>query len=164
MFFFGTHMRRTWLYPLKPGVTWTKPMLVVFWTEGEKHLPFFSFTSKHLLSRIKDRFSHIPWNFIWEEASSYIRIVFSLEAETVAFPVNALCFYVMMMNLQMSNACLYECKRWCDEVCKCMLKVKNSREYTFRLCIPLGTTLESLHLLLSESRLEGGWIGRIWNL
>jgi hypothetical protein len=33
-------------------------------------------------------------------------------------------------------------------MCKCMSKIENSYEYTPRLCIPLGTTLESLHLLL----------------
>jgi hypothetical protein len=36
-----------------PALVWTKPTLVAFLAEGEKHLPFFSFTSKHLLYTTK---------------------------------------------------------------------------------------------------------------
>jgi hypothetical protein len=35
------------------ALLWTKPMLVVFWAEGKKHLPFFSFTSKHFSLKTK---------------------------------------------------------------------------------------------------------------
>ena len=44
------------------ALLWKKQMLVTFWAEGEKHLPFFSFTSKHF---------HVQPDFIWDGASSY---------------------------------------------------------------------------------------------
>ena len=43
---------------------WTKPMLAAFRAEGEKHIPFFSFTSKHLLIDINGKNIYFPVKYL----------------------------------------------------------------------------------------------------
>ena len=113
---------------------WTKPMLAAFRAEGEKHIPFFSFTSKHHLRKIKERHPHIQWSIFLSFSEKQLHLRRSIFVYNEAFSrwrqkpspfllmPYALCHDAM--NLHMPNVCLYECKRWCDKLCKCMSKVK----------------------------------------
>jgi hypothetical protein len=82
--------------------------LQFFWAEGEKHLPFFLFTSKHF--SLKTKRLHTPRSFIWDEASLYSTKHFvTIERHLFCF-LSTPVLHVMMMILWMSNECLYECK------------------------------------------------------
>jgi hypothetical protein len=90
-----------------------------FWAEGEKHLPFFSCTSKHVslynvslcLSCLRRSFFVISEAFCRQSRAtlSYYR-------------PSSMLYAMIMMILKMSNECLYECKEWCDEICGCMTR------------------------------------------
>jgi hypothetical protein len=69
----------------------------LFELKAKKHLPFFSFTSKH---------------FIEDEASSYVTKHFLVKDRHFLFSLSMSMLYaMMMMSLQMSNVCSHECKR-----------------------------------------------------
>jgi hypothetical protein len=51
---------------LLSALLWTKLMLAAFCLEGEKHIAFFSFTSKHLWTKIK------KWPLIYNEVFSFL--------------------------------------------------------------------------------------------
>jgi hypothetical protein len=82
---------------------WTEQMLVDFWAEGEKHLPFFSFTSKHLLLRpgsLRKRSI-----FVYNKVSfdtEHLRNVFSSKTGIPCFSCLCLCF----MSWWWSYVCL----------------------------------------------------------
>jgi hypothetical protein len=80
---------------------------------------------------------------IFEPKSKNILFVhnetFLSQRRKTALPCFPLVSYEMhhgAMKLQMSNACLYECKVWCDEICKCMPKITK----------PTQTCTQTLHL------------------
>jgi hypothetical protein len=87
-----------------------------FWAEGEKHLPFFSCTSKHFYC------TKCLCILLWVEVSSYSTKHFVTIARQLSFTLSVVLHVMIMMTLQMSNECLYECKEWCDEICKCMTR------------------------------------------
>jgi hypothetical protein len=94
----------------------------IFWAEGEKHLPFFSYTTKHIFA--------------------------SLYSSKHCHQSRSICLYSMLW-WWWSYKCLYECV-WMQWMMWCNVQMNfqtHAHEATPRLCIPLGTSFESLHLL-----------------
>jgi hypothetical protein len=119
-----------------------------FEPKAKKHLPFFSYATKH-------RKQHFPFS----RSSSFI--------ENNIFP-SSFFFFSFFSSCRgnhfmrwrwLSYICLNEClwmqMRWCNVMCKWMAKYVSEaifitiiflKTITPQLCIPLGTTLELLRL------------------
>jgi hypothetical protein len=85
-------------------------------------------------------FVRIKAFFIKDEASSYATKRFLIKDRHFLFFLLMYMLYAMMMSLRMSNVHM-NAK---DDV----MKYANVCQKHTRLCIPLGTSFESLHLLL----------------
>ena len=112
-----------------------------FEPKAKKHLPFFSYTAKHTKQ-------HFPF---------FRSSPFCTRRSSSLMPKQPL-----MSWWWLSYICLDEClwmqMLWCNVMCKWMSKhiseaiittVISLETITYQLCIPLGTTLELLRLLLS---------------
>ena len=109
--------------------------------------------------------------FVFNEAFCYH------SQATLSFILSSMPRVMIMMVLQMSNECLYECKQWCDEICKCMTRTHTNHAQTFvasspsewlQLCIPLGTSFEPFPVLFAldgaDSDITCYIFGGIWPL
>jgi hypothetical protein len=112
---FADICRNTFENRMSFALMWTKSMLLPFWAEGEKHLPFFSFTSKHLsyITKFHLRRSIFVYNEVSFEAKHLWSIF--LKIGITAFPVNVLCF----MRWWTYECLMYVCMNAQDDVMKC---------------------------------------------
>jgi hypothetical protein len=104
----------------------------IFWAEGEKHLPFFSYTTKHKSASFCFRRS----------------LVIRVEATVCT----------SMISWWWSYECLNECI-WMQWMMWCIVQMNihtHAYEATSRLCIPLGTTEISLSFIFRLHRLFFG--------
>jgi hypothetical protein len=127
----------------------------------KKHLPFFSRVTKKKISLLSVQYWVLCHNCC--VVILLIKIPFlckniSVEGISCATTHYFMIWYVFLKE-QFSFFSTVSCWRkndiWCDAVRydgmmwnDVYAEDKNPHEYTGRLCIPLGTTLESLHLLL----------------
>jgi hypothetical protein len=85
------------------------------------------------------------WNSFFEPKGENTFPSFRSQRSTISFPLVFVQNAMMRWSYNVYDEYLYECKLWCEyALCKnaCLLpKVKGNID-----CIPLGMTLESLHL------------------
>jgi hypothetical protein len=90
-----------------------------FWAEGKNTFP--SFRSHRSIFYQRRNTSICDEVFMWDKASSFLTKHFVIEDRHLLSSLLML-YVMMMMILRMTNECLYECKKWCNELRKCMWK------------------------------------------